>query len=268
MAFSSPVRAGVLVQFKMMDPIGTIDVELFEQDKPATVGNFLRYIQEGQWHDQVFDRWEPGFVLQGGMYKVPHMTNLMTHWTNDPVQISTNAAIPFERDVGRFFSNTYGTLAMARVGTNVNSAAAAWFFNMTNNVQLDAQDGGYTVFGRIVRGTNTLNLFYPPSGTGKIFNIFQTSVPVYTDDPNRVQVYYITSDIVALTAKITRARAANQISWGSVAGRPNVVEFTRVMPAVWETLQTVTGTGDTMSVVDNGPTDGFRYYRVRIDYSN
>ncbi|HUS37477.1 MAG TPA: peptidylprolyl isomerase, partial [Verrucomicrobiae bacterium] len=241
--------------------------ELFEQDKPATVNNFIAYIKAGLWHEQVFHRWIPGFVLQGGSYNVPHEDDLMSSWTLEPNPITPFGTIPFEKDINRTFSNTFGTLAMARVGTDTNSASASWFFNLANNTRLDTQDGGFTVFGRTLRGTNALNRFVPPSGTdGEIFQIFQTDVPVWTEDPNKVDVFYITTDIVLLTAQIDFVRDSRRITWNSVAGLPNIVEFTRTIPAVWEPLQTITGTGQPISVLDSSQADAHRIYRVRINY--
>ena len=191
----------------------------------------------------------------------------MSSLTLEPNPITPFGTIPFEKDINRKFSNSFGTLAMARVGTDTNSASASWFFNLANNTQLDTQDGVFTVFGRTLRGTNALNRFVPPSGTdGELFQIFQTDVPVWTEDPNKVNVFYITTDIVLLTAQVALVRGARQISWNSVAGLPNIVEFTRTIPAVWEPLQTLTGKGAEMSVLDSSQTDPHRIYRVRINY--
>jgi len=77
-----------------------------------------------------------GFVNQGGGYKFDG--KVTTSPTFPPV-------------VGEMkLSNLRGTIAMARVGTDRNSATDQFFFNVKNNTALDTQDGGYTVFGRIV----------------------------------------------------------------------------------------------------------------------
>jgi hypothetical protein len=79
-------------------------------------------------------------------------------------------------------------------------------------------------------------------------------------------VYYITTDIVLLTAQIDFVRDSRRITWNSIAGLPNIVEFTRTIPAVWEPLQTITGTGQPISVLDSSQADPHRIYRVRINY--
>jgi cyclophilin family peptidyl-prolyl cis-trans isomerase len=266
MALSADVCAGVLVQFKMSEKLGgTIDVELFEQDKPVTVSNFVAYVKSGVWHDNIFHRWLPGSVLQGGEYQVPHRDDLLTHWDTPVTRLTSGPFIPFERDVGRPFSNVYGTIAMARVGTDTNSASLSWFFNLRDNLQYDTQDGGYTVFGRVLRGTNTLNRFAPTSGASDIYTIFQTDVPVYGVDGTNY--YYINTDIVLLTANIQIVRTGKEISWNSVQGRPNIVEYSRTVPPTWQTLVTVNGTGARMTTVDSS-TDPMRHYRIRIDYTS
>src|SRR3989441_9612837 len=58
------VRAGTLAQFRSV--FGDIEVELYDQDKPVTVQNFIRYIQSGRYHNEFAHRLVPGFVIQGG----------------------------------------------------------------------------------------------------------------------------------------------------------------------------------------------------------
>src|ERR1700744_4585381 len=69
--------AGTLVQFHIngggSTPIGDIDVELYDKDKPITVKNFLQYVQSGLYVNSFLHRCPPDsvtgltdFVLQGG----------------------------------------------------------------------------------------------------------------------------------------------------------------------------------------------------------
>src|SRR5947208_8271514 len=139
--------AGILAQFRTV--FGDIEVELLDQDKPVTVRNFIRYVQSGLFRDAIIHRCIPTFVIQGGGFFVGNRntTNAIL------APIPTFGTITNEFAVGRFFSNVYGTIAMAKAGGDPNSASSQWFFNLANNAaNLDTQNGGFTVFGRVVRG--------------------------------------------------------------------------------------------------------------------
>src|SRR5439155_1260388 len=47
-------------------------------------------------------------------------------------------------------SNTIGTLAMAKLDNQPNSATSQFFINLANNTSLDSNNGGFTVFGKLV----------------------------------------------------------------------------------------------------------------------
>ncbi|MES1257213.1 MAG: peptidylprolyl isomerase [Acidobacteriota bacterium] len=123
--------------------VGDIDVILTPSVAPLTVANFLSYMNAGVFNNSIFHRSVPGFVIQGGGYQLQ---------SGLPVAIPQNAAVQNEFNV----TNARGTIAMAKVDGNPNSATNQWFFNLANNgSQLDGQNGGFTVFGRI---TNTAGL--------------------------------------------------------------------------------------------------------------
>src|SRR5439155_6233770 len=76
------------------------------------------------------------------------------------LHIQTFPPITNEFNSGRRLSNVYGTIAMAKRPDDPNSATSEWFFNLADNsTNLDSQNGGFTVFGRVVGGTNLLNFF-------------------------------------------------------------------------------------------------------------
>lgn len=262
-------QAGVLARLEFSGKVGgTIDLELFEADKPLTVANFVAYVNSGAWHDCLLDRWEPGFVIQAGSRHLTHNPDLLSPiQTTSFTPVTPFPKVPFEKNVGRQFSNLFGTIAMARSGTNatpeeLNSAQTDWFFNLSDNLFLDSSAGGYTVFGRTLRGTNVLNTF--KTGTTNLYHYPQTTVPLYSEDGRNA--FWIHIDISLLTAQIARVAGGNEISWDSVEGLPNTVEFTRTIPAVWEEAQTVAGTGARLSITNDPGGDAFRQYRVRIQY--
>jgi cyclophilin family peptidyl-prolyl cis-trans isomerase len=262
-ALAANLNAGVLVRFKMSPKIGTIDLELYD-DKPATVANFLAYVKSGAWHDCVPNRWVSNFVLQGGAWSRPYFpsllepvpTNSSGQLINNLIAVPSAGTIPFEAGVGKKYSNLFGTIAMARVGTDTNSASTDWFFNLSDNTSLDTQSGGYTVFGHTVRGTNVLNLFKGGSNNGMFYYV---EGGVYE---------WVHMDIVALKAEIARVAGGNEISWESVEGKQNIVDFSTVNPPVWQQAASVAGTGSKLSITNDPGSDPFRMYRVRVDFSN
>ncbi len=129
---SIPGFGGTLAQFRTV--FGDIEVELYEQDKPVTVQNFIRYAQSGAWNQMFIHRCDPNFVFQGGGFYVANRSA-----TNEFIDSVTNfPPIVNEFGVGRRFSNVYGTIAMAKLAGNTNSASSQWFFNLNDNLFLDA----------------------------------------------------------------------------------------------------------------------------------
>jgi cyclophilin family peptidyl-prolyl cis-trans isomerase len=255
-------RGGTLAVFR--SALGEMDVELFDVNKPQTVANFVRYVESGFYNNMFIHRWEPNFVIQGGGFYTANR-----HTTNAAAApVATFPAVTNEYSVGRIFSNTYGTIAMARVGGQTNSATSQWFFNLTNNASLDRVDGGFTVFGRVLRGTNVLNRFL---GGAASTGIFRTdaggalgSLPVLAANPTYEDLFY--TDVTLLRAKIERgADGARLISWQSVSNALNRVEFTNQTPPNWATLVSTNGTGQLMQITD-ASADLSRVYRIRVDF--
>ncbi len=144
----------------LMTSLGEIRVEFYE-DKPVTVGNFLAYMNAGRFTGSFAHRLVPGFVLQGGGFTIQG---------SSINSVPTFAPIVNEYGVGQTRSNILGTIAMAKLGGDPNSATSQWFFNLGNNsANLDSQNGGFTVFGHVVAGLNVLTLFnttFNQSSTG------------------------------------------------------------------------------------------------------
>jgi cyclophilin family peptidyl-prolyl cis-trans isomerase len=118
---------------------GPINLELFDQETPLTVNNFLSYLNSGRYTDTVFHRSVPGFVLQGGGFVFnSNPARLDAVVTDNPVQNEPG------------ISNTRGTVAMAKLGGDPNSATSQFFFSLADNSStLDSQNGGFTVFAKV-----------------------------------------------------------------------------------------------------------------------
>ena len=127
----------VLVKTSM----GDFEVNLLDEHTPKTVENFLDYVQAQDFDNSIIHRSVPGFIIQGGGYFYDTEEQAVDN-------VNSNSAVINEP----VFSNVIGTIAMAKLSGDENSATNQWFFNVGNNSSnLDNQNGGFTVFG-VVQG--------------------------------------------------------------------------------------------------------------------
>lgn len=138
-ALATPVEAqNTLVRVETS--LGSFDVELFDSDAPATVANFLKYMRDGDYENSLIHRSVSAFVIQGGgFYHAEGEPNDFPSVPTDP---------PVVNEPG--ISNLRGTIAMAKVNGQPNSATSQWFINVEDNTELDTDNGGFTVFGQVV----------------------------------------------------------------------------------------------------------------------
>ena len=101
---------------------GTLLLEMLPNSAPNTVANFLNYVSDGDYQDSIIHRSVPGFVIQGGGFTTdsPTLTS-----TSQLSSVPTDGPVINEFDV----SNTRGTVAMAKLGGDPNSATSQWFEN-------------------------------------------------------------------------------------------------------------------------------------------
>ena len=139
-SFLLSVQSASATTVRVSTSLGDFSIELFDDITPITVANFLNYVNSGRFNGTVIHRSVPGFVIQGGWLSYNAATNQLD-------QITLDAAIQNEFSV----SNTRGTVAMAKVGGDPNSATSQWFVNLADNsANLDGQNGGFTAFGRVI----------------------------------------------------------------------------------------------------------------------
>jgi cyclophilin family peptidyl-prolyl cis-trans isomerase len=168
-AFALPALAAN-PQVEFDTTAGKIRVELYPDAAPKTVANFLDYVKAGQFDGTQFHRVIPGFMIQGGGF------------TADFKEKPTKAPIVNEAETSSKAGllNVPGTLAMARTQVP-NSATAQFFINVADNKFLnfrapDAQNIGYTVFGKVVSGMDVVDkIAKAPTGAG---GPFPKDVPV------------------------------------------------------------------------------------------
>lgn len=149
-ALSSPLFAAnttVRMEIGYGTNRGTVDIELYDDQAPKTVSNFLHYAGRGDYNYTIIHRSVPGFIIQGGGF---NLFQLPDHIMVDP---------PVQNEFSPSRSNVRGTIAMAKLDGNPDSATSEWFFNLsdTNAANLDSQNGGFTVFGRVIAGMNVVD---------------------------------------------------------------------------------------------------------------
>lgn len=122
-----------------------MDFALFSSRTPVTRTNFLKYVNDGDYNHSIIHRSVTDFVIQGGgFYNTLPGTGLAVD------SVPTDPTITNEFGV----SNTEGTISMAKLGGDPDSATSQWFVSLSNNSDiLDDQNGGFTVFGRITQST-------------------------------------------------------------------------------------------------------------------
>ena len=116
---------------------GAVAVELFDEDAPKTVDNFLKLARDGFYDGVIFHRVIPDFMIQGG----------------DPT--GTGSGGPGYTFEDEFNDNKVvrGALAMANAGPNTNGSQ---FFIVTA-VACPWLDGKHTVFGRVTDGMEVVD---------------------------------------------------------------------------------------------------------------
>lgn len=141
----------------MTTNMGEIEIELYPDEAPVTVRNFVEYVESGFYDGAIFHRIIPGFVLQGGGF------------TPDMNQKKTRSPIVNEADNG--LKNTAGALSMARTPAP-DSATSQFFINLVDNSFLDftaktQQGWGYAVFAKVTGGMDVVQAMAGVS-TGKV----------------------------------------------------------------------------------------------------
>jgi peptidyl-prolyl cis-trans isomerase B (cyclophilin B) len=126
---------------------GEIKIELDAEKAPATVANFIEYVNAGQFNNTIFHRVIKGFMIQGGGFE----PGMQQKGTKDPIQNEANNGL----------ANDKYTIAMARTN-DPHSATCQFFINTKDNTFLNftsesPQGWGYCVFGKVTEGQDVVD---------------------------------------------------------------------------------------------------------------
>lgn len=233
--FDDPFTTGKVARFELYDSAlgGAItDVLLFDQSDsgaPLTVENFITYVEDGDYEDTIIHRSVPGFIIQGGGFTVNNLAAVVN--TNPSLAVS---AVPPDPSVQNEFSakrsNIRGTIAMAKLSGDPNSATSQWFFNLDDNSEnLDTQNGGFTVFGEVLSETDLAVLdaiaAIPDFNGTSFFNQSAfTDIPLIVDDPGDP---VITGDENLVRYQTIELLQQDELSFEVIGNsNPNLVDVT------------------------------------------
>jgi len=263
-AWPMAAPANTLAQLRIYgySEVVPLEVELFDHEKPLTVANFIRLVESGAYARMFFHRLVPGFVLQGGGYRAnPSYTAVE--------EVPHFGAITNEFETGPLRSNLRGTLAMAKLPGDPDSATCQFFINLADNsANLDVQNGGFTVFGRVISDPlgaldfwNTLDVGQGIVDVGAPFE----SLPVNylgTNPPTFGNLIYC--EISLLRVTVSNAPDAHVISWPAAAGLTNHLEVATSLAGPWTPLWSGVPTNEVVRVSDTNSAPA-RFYRVRVE---
>jgi cyclophilin family peptidyl-prolyl cis-trans isomerase len=135
---ATEAAADDLPRVKLATSAGEVVVELFENEAPNTVANFISLVEKGFYDGTPFHRVIGGFMAQGG----------------DPTGTGTGGpgyAIACECDAPGARKHFLGTLSMAHAGKDTGGSQFFLTFRPTEHL-----DGKHTVFGRVIEGFDVL----------------------------------------------------------------------------------------------------------------
>ncbi len=129
---------------RLKTSMGDILLDLVD-DAPITTGNFLQYVEDKFYDGTIIHRVVKDFVVQGGGY----LPGLVARGGKRG---------PIVNEFGADRPNVRGTVAMAKIPGDPDSATSEFFVNLVDNsADLDTQNGGYAVFANVIEGMDVID---------------------------------------------------------------------------------------------------------------
>ena len=144
---SNTANSGGYVYAKFSTSQGSFEVELFKNQTPTTVNNFVTLAQSGFYNNLVWHRISTGFVIQTGDPNTKNAQGNPCTWG----QGTSSKTIPLE--IVPSLHNVAGTLGMASPANGLPSSQ--FFINLGDNSA--SLDGRYTVFGKVISGMSVVD---------------------------------------------------------------------------------------------------------------
>jgi cyclophilin family peptidyl-prolyl cis-trans isomerase len=133
--------------------LGTFEVELYAQDAPKTVENFVRLAEKKYFDGMRFHRVSKGFVIQTGDDKSKD-TAKVADWGKGGKSIWGKEFADELNPNAPSYKEGYkkGVMAMANRGPNTNTSQ--FFIMLTDNLRLPKN---YTIFGKVIKGLEVVD---------------------------------------------------------------------------------------------------------------
>lgn len=145
----APTAASPMMpRVKMVTSLGDITLELDGEKAPISTLNFVKYVEDKFYDGTIFHRVMKTFMIQGGGF------------TAEIDEKKTGLRPSIRNEWKNGLKNARGTISMARLGGQADSATAQFFINVVDNARLDApqSDGAaYAVFGKVIEGMDTVD---------------------------------------------------------------------------------------------------------------
>lgn len=124
---------------------GNFSIEVDTDRAPVTAENFLRYVTDGFYNNTLIHRVIDNFIIQGGGF--------------EPGMIQKTTRPPIKNEAEHALRNDRGTIAMARIPDDPDSAASQFFINTRDNDVLNYEgkyQPGYCAFGQVLEGMEVI----------------------------------------------------------------------------------------------------------------